>query len=316
MKLITFPGQGSPIGLDAFESYLTRNFNGFNRVFQASKYADIVKSIGARKTSADSIVGCSGLLFEAYQLENGTQEQLCFLGHSLGELSCLAAGNHLYDIPTTMNIARKRHELMVATTRQYKVTRGLEDMQFAMWAITAPKSTDLRRDLERIISKMQSLGAKSLQLANVNAKTQCVVTGFEQDLEALKQVLAQGNAIRFKSIPLANPDGIPFHNSEVLSPIIEPLKDFMWKKLKRTGSHTKRKLDHPIISNVSGCCETDVDTAISNFVSGSTKTVEFISCCETIDALEISTSANIGPGNVVGVLVKRNCGIGANFDWS
>ncbi|SCW03395.1 LAFE_0G09472g1_1 [Lachancea fermentati] len=300
MRVITFPGQGTPIALDVFYTYLSQSSKQFRNIFHDARHADLLRLIEAKPSNPSSIAACSNLLYKLYREFHPRIDEMCFLGHSLGELSCLASGNRLYDVNDVVAIAGRRNELMIQATNKYIQADKDFGSRFEMWAISAPRSTNLKLELEAIF-----LDFPDICLANINTPKQCVITGPEKKLKELKHKLSK-LVPRCRIVPLTNPAGIAFHNKCVLRQIQEPLHDFMWTKLKEQGLHVKRELDHPIISNFNGRIVYNVDEALENFVKCSSDTVQFVHCCETLDKIEVEETVHIGPGTVISGLVKKN----------
>ncbi|CUS20434.1 LAQU0S01e06502g1_1 [Lachancea quebecensis] len=306
MKVITFPGQGTPVALNVFRSYLAERSSAFRAVFWDRGRIDVARTIEQRPADPASIAACSFLLFDLYRRSpKGSAEEILFLGHSLGELGCLGAGNRLFGLPETMEIAHLRNELMVNAAGGRK---------FELWAISAPRSENLERELQ------PWLRVADASLANVNSRVQCVVT-VPQDPTADRKTTPQWAADLALQVPrcriqrLENPYNIPFHNREILQSIEEPLLDFMWQKLKSQGLHTSRELEHPIISNLNGKRITGVEEALESFAKSSCNIVNFVACCDTLKSLGVSKAVHIGPGGVIGKLMRRNCKLEKSQEW-
>ncbi|SCU82741.1 LADA_0C07646g1_1 [Lachancea dasiensis] len=305
-RLITFPGQGTPVLGHVFNSYLAQR----SPAILAGDHARLVaKQIEQTPGEPASIVACSFLLYKIHCSENrGNNASRVFLGHSLGELSCLAAGNSLFTLQQAMAIAHYRNSLMLQAVAQQQGAR-----EYSMWAISAPKAKSLANDVRRLI-KLQPKGS-SVALANINTDQQCVVSGTAEDFEHW-QVRLRGIVGRCKISRLKNPYRLPFHNPQVLAPIGEPLLSYMWENLKDQGLQTLKTLDHPMICNLTGGQVTDVHDALERFAYGSCNVVEFVKCCETVNSLDITEALHIGPSNVIGKLVAKNCQIRKSEVWN
>lgn len=329
MRLITFPGQGTPIPVGVLRSVVSQYQVEFEKVLErcGHRSIDLLKFTYANPTNPGSIAICSQLYYELYQqLAKPCKKVL--LGHSLGELSCLGA-NGLFSLNDLFDLANRRNELMVQYTRQYLLARrGQGSARFEMWALSSPKARNLPQDVKRVL---QTLPTTTVCVANANSVKQCVVTGLSADLESLRTEL-QLQIPKLRISELTNPDGIPFHNSTVLRPIQEPLYDAIWDVLKRNATNSRTTLDAPIVANLDGRISYYVHHAIERFVKSSSNTVQFTSCYDTINGLqEISLETEpregedspyfdsavcMGPGNVVYNLVKRNCPLVPPFEYS
>lgn len=307
MKVITFPGQGTPVALNVFRSYLAEGSSAFRAVFRDSGRIGVTRTIEQRPADPVSIAACSFLLFDLYRRSRkNNAEELLFLGHSLGELGCLGAGNRLFGLSETMKIASLRNKLMINAAGGNK---------YELWAISAPRSQNLECELQPL------LRVTDVNLANVNSRMQCVVTvpqGYTTDSKGTPQWAAELalQVPRCRIQRLENPFHIPFHNRNILQGIEEPLLDHMWQKLKSQGLHTKRELEHPIISNLNGKRITDVDKALESFAKSSCNVVNFVACCDTLNSLGVSKAVHIGPGEVIGKLMHRNCKLEKSQEWN
>ncbi|SCV05775.1 LANO_0H14906g1_1 [Lachancea nothofagi CBS 11611] len=299
MRLVTFPGQGSPVLTQVLKKYIAQR----SPAILASKDARLAMGLMERSPADPaSIAACSFLL---YQLLPADKTNQVFLGHSLGELSCLAAGNRLFSLTQTMQVATYRNKLMI---------EAAGGQEYGLWALSAPKALDLARDVKRLLPAATT--GTSLALANVNTLQQCVVTGSPADFAPWESELRRHiGRCRIKS--LENPYGIPFHNHHVLAKIREPLLDFMWQNLKSQGTNTQDKLDYPIISNLTGQLVCAVPEALENFARSSCNVVEFVKCCESVNLLNLHEAINVGPGAVISKLVIKNCHtISNNLEWN
>ncbi|AET41606.1 [acyl-carrier-protein] S-malonyltransferase Ecym_8328 [Eremothecium cymbalariae DBVPG len=301
MKLFSFPGQGSSISLSALNKWCQSLSSFQDKNIKAS---GLLRYVGENLSKPGSIAICSNLLYEHWRncdVGNGGEERV-MVGHSLGELGALngSGGNELFSLQEIFEIASFRHELMKRATLEYLSRQAFgEAAKFSLWALTCPRSKDLRGDL----------GLRgSLSLANHNSLKQCVITGFRRDLEALELPRLT------KVVELVNPDNVPFHDERILHGIKERLYEYMWVKLQDNGNHTRTLLDHPIISGLDGKMTYKLHTALEKFVHSSTKTVEFVECCKTAKEMNIEHAVHIGPGTLIGKLVERNTGI-PNHVW-
>lgn len=313
MRVFTFPGQGTPINLNVFQSYLSQTAPVFLKVFHDPKRRDLVRFIDANPANPGSISAVSNMLYRLYQLKHpGTQqqqEQKILLGHSLGELSCLSAGNSLFSLQDTFDIANYRNKLMVEATKNYLQRNRFND-SFQMWAVSSPSSKSLRQELDALLPSFP----QDVAIANDNSEKQCVLTGLQHSLETLRPEL-QTRFRRVKVKKLTNPESIPFHNNAVLRPIQEPLYDYLSEKVKERGMHTTQLLNYAIVTNLKGELTDKIDVALENFVKCSSNTVEFVSCCETLKKNGVTHAINIGPGTVLSGLLRRNYGEISQIDY-
>lgn len=297
MKLVTFSGQGTPIAIPVLMKVVEGRHVKVPR--------DLLQYVYRNPSSPGSIAVCSGLFYQLFQEKNEGDQLL--LGHSLGELSCLAA-NGLFGLEDLFSIAKYRNDLMVQCTKRYLTARGISE-RFALWALSSPRAQDLPQEVAGLL---QDLQINSVSIANANSVKQCVVSGLESELASLRIEL-QMNFPRLRITELSNPHGIPFHNSAVLSSTQEPLYDYIWQIMKKNNTHVQIQLDSPILCNLDGQVSTVVHRALEKFVRCSSNTVQFTWCYDTINemASELDEAVCMGPGNVIYNLVKRNCNLEA-----
>ncbi|EDO17165.1 hypothetical protein Kpol_1072p35 [Vanderwaltozyma polyspora DSM 70294] len=335
MKLITFPGQGTPISIPVLKAVIRNKSSSFDKILHKNLNSnDLLNYIINNPSSPGSIAVCSNFYYQLYSTSLSEskpllQDNQLLLGHSLGELTCLSL-NSLFSLKDLFDIANYRNELMVNFTGKYLTAHRLNGTtKFEMWALSSPFVENLPNEIFKLLSKSPSFSShfKSVSIANSNSVKQCVVTGLIADLESLRTEINY-KFPRLRITELTNPDNIAFHNNTVLRPIQEPLYDFIWNILKKNQTHTLTELNSPIISNYDGRISYFVHHAIEKFVKASSNTVQFTKCYDTINSLpQISddTSGNIddnvdlldeaicmGPGNVIYNLIRRNCTVKAH----
>lgn len=320
MKLVTFPGQGTPIPVAVLKALIRNKDAQFNTILNRGLHRrDLLEYIFRNPSSPGSIAVCSNFLYEMYgliseDLRPHHRDSLILLGHSLGELTCLKV-NELFTTKELFEIANYRNDLMVKYTEQYLRAYNRRGSKFEMWALSSPKATDLPYEIHKLLTESPTFpGSHTISVANANSVKQCVVTGLVEDLEALRTELHL-NIPRLRISELINPHNLPFHNNTVLRPIQEPLYDFIWKIMKNNGTHTWTTLNHPIVSNLDGKETKFIHHALDKFVKCSSTTVQFTKCYDTINRIAeatkdqedpLDTAICIGPGNVIYNLIRRN----------
>lgn len=323
MRLVTFPGQGTPISIPILKSVIRNKGKEFQTVLDNSgpKSSELLQFIFKNPSSPGSIAVCSNLYYQLYKTSKtmaasqDTPEKAVLLGHSLGELTCLSV-NSLFSLKDLFDIANYRNELMVQCTENYlHAHRISRSSLFEMWALSSPRATDLPDQVNRLLSTLQ---IQTVSIANANSVKQCVVTGLVEDLESLRTELhLQIPLLRITE--LTNPFNIPFHNSTVLGPTQERLYDYIWQIMKKNQTHTLTELDYPIIANLDGQVSTLVHHGLEKFVKCSSNTVQFTMCYDTINIdLEgrLNEAVCIGPGNVIYNLIRRNCPHLKTYEYS
>lgn len=318
MRLITFPGQGTPIAIPALKSVIRNKAKEFQAVLDRSGKGsqDLLQFVLQNPSSPGSIAVCSKLYYDMYKASvRDDSEQEILLGHSLGELTCLSA-NSLFTLRDLFDIANYRNELMVRCTEKYlHAHRISRSSLFEMWALSSPRATDLPQEVRQLIS---TLPIQTVSIANANSVKQCVVTGLVEDLESLRtEVHLRFPLLRITE--LTNPCNIPFHNSAVLGSAHGQLYEYIWQILKKNHTNTFTELNSPIIANLDGQISTLVHHALERFVKCSSNTVQFTMCYNTINEDlkdQISESVSMGPGAVIYNLIRRNCPTLANYEYS
>ena len=317
MRLVTFPGQGTPISIPVLKSVIRNKGKEFQSVLDNSgeKSHDLLQFIFKNPSSPGSIAACSNLYYQLYKTTETRPEKSVLPGHSLGELVCLSA-NNLFSLKDLFDIANYRNELMVQCTENYlHAHRISRSSLFEMWALSSPRATNLPEEVNRLLSTLPN---GTVSIANANSVKQCVVTGLVEDLESLRTELhSQFPLLRITE--LTNPFNIPFHNRTVLRPLQERLYDYIWKILKKNKTHTLTELDYPIIANLDGKVSFLVRHALEKFVKCSSNTVQFTMCYDAINydlSDDVNEAVCIGPGNVIYNLIRRNCPQLKTFEYS
>ncbi|KAG0671195.1 [acyl-carrier-protein] S-malonyltransferase [Kluyveromyces marxianus] len=300
-NLLSFPGQGSKILLERFNHWCV-NVSTFNNT-------NLINEFKNNLEKPESVAACSNLLHKYWLSKNERNKSATtyVIGHSLGELNALNASVNgiAFQCRDVMNIASFRNNLMIQAKQDYMRKNTLKDESYELWAITNFRSKDLRKDLLQLLKDSD---ANSVKLANDNAVNQCVVTGLPSDINKFKE-FCQLCKLKLKFSQLSNPFSIPFHNSNILRPIQEPLYDYIWDILKENGMQqlANEKVENPIISNVDGKLTNDFHTALEKFVVGSSEIVNFVASCHTIASeLDVEEAYHFGPGNSIGKLIERN----------
>lgn len=298
--LLSFPGQGRKIALERLE-YWSGNIKSFQKVCDG----DLIQHFSESLEQPGTIAGCSNLLYQEWREEHRETAEVVAVGHSLGELNALNAsvGGEAWKLADVMRIAQHRNELMVQMTQRYLEKNDIRNDVFELWAATNVRAASLREELGPLLRE------SGVQLANDNSAKQCVLTGLSKDLQRLGDELKSQCRSKYRLTKLNNPSCIPFHNNAVLRPLQEPLYDYIWSNLKDSGKHhlMGERLHHPIVCNIDGKLTERFDSALENFVKGSTNVVNFVDCCNTISKLEITSACHFGPGDSIGKLVERNC---------
>jgi malonyl CoA-acyl carrier protein transacylase len=104
-------------------------------------------------------------------------------GHSLGEYNALFAAG-VFDFQTGVRLVKQRANLMA------RASRG------GMAAVVGLIPDEIRQALV-------AAGLNSIDIANLNSRSQTVISGPERDLEASQMILEQAGAQLFKRLPVS-----------------------------------------------------------------------------------------------------------------
>ena len=287
MFSLVFPGQGSQtigMGKDFFENY--------DLVKDLFKQADESLDTGLSKiilegpkdqldltvNTQPAIFLISYAIFQVMKKEFNIDldKAKYFAGHSLGEYSALCAANFL-SFSDTIKLLKTRGEAM-----QNAVPKG----EGGMLAVLGSKV----EDIEYILSKNENNFI--VQIANDNSEGQIVLSGRNNDIEKLIQVLKSKN---IKNIKL--PVSAPFHcqlmnnATEIMRNEIQKL-NFQESKNKLISNVTAKE-----ISNKEELKTLLIDQ-IENRVRWRESVVHMIN-----DG--VNHFIEIGPGKVLSGLIKR-----------
>jgi len=200
-------------------------------------------------------------------------------GHSLGEYSALVAVGAL----TAADAARAVRAR--GTFMQEAVPAG----QGAMSAVLglAPEK------VAAICAEVAAATGQVVSPANYNDPGQTVIAGAAAAVEAAGLKLKEAGAKRVLPLPVS----APFHCA-LMAPVkarLEPvLRALAWQPL---GA--------PVVTNVEAAPNAEVARAVALLVEQVTAPVRWIECVEALAAAGVTQVVEVGPGKVLGGLVKR-----------
>ncbi len=200
-------------------------------------------------------------------------------GHSLGEYSALVAVG----------------ALSVADAARSVRARGTF-MQEAVPAGQGAMSAVLGLDPAKVTAICAEVAAETGQVvspANYNEPGQTVIAGAAAAVEAAGAKLKAAGAKRVLPLPVS----APFHCA-LMAPVkarLEPvLRAVAWKPLLR-----------PVVTNVEARANAEVARALPLLVEQVTAPVRWIECVEELARQGVTRVVEVGPGKVLGGLVKR-----------
>jgi [acyl-carrier-protein] S-malonyltransferase len=200
-------------------------------------------------------------------------------GHSLGEYSALVAAGAL-TAADAVRAVRARGTFM-----QEAVPAGQGAMS-AVLGLDPAKVT-------AICAEVAAATGLVVSPANFNDPGQTVIAGAAAAVEAAGVKLKAAGAKRVLPLPVS----APFHCA-LMAPVqarLEPvLRALAWRPLAR-----------PVVSNVEASAYADVARAVPLLLEQVTAPVRWIECVEALAAHGVTRVVEVGPGKVLGGLVKR-----------
>ncbi len=282
-----FPGQGSQkvgMGKDLIEKYAEAKIlwekaskvleeDGVNLsqlCFQGPE-----EELENTTNAQPAILTVSVILFKL--MEKYNIRPLVMAGHSLGEYSALVASSSL-KFEEAVRLVRKRGEYMLQAT-----PLGSGSM-----------SAILGLEEEKIIKLCQEVAAWGVvEVANYNSPAQIVVSGETKPLEKLTE-LAKEKGAR-KVIPLKV--SAPFHSS-----LMESAKENLAHYLERVHFADPQI---PVICNLNADYVKNREEVKLALIEQMTHPVRWVDTIKKMNAEGIDYFIEIGPGKVLGGLVKQ-----------
>jgi [acyl-carrier-protein] S-malonyltransferase len=207
-------------------------------------------------------------------------------GHSLGEISALAAAGAL-SFEEGLRLVRKRAELMK------KAGQLAPGGMAAILGLGIP-------ELEKVCSDASST-KEVVQVANDNCPGQVVISGAKRAVE--RAMVGAKTAGAKRALPLAV--SIAAHSS-LMAPIQEE-----WNLVVETAKFNPTQI--PVIGNVHARPLTDTASARADIIAQMQARVRWTESVQYMSANGIGTFVEVGTGTVLGGLVKRIVDGAANF---
>ena len=289
MNSIIFPGQGSQyvgMGYNWYENYseAKKIFNEADKILKEPLSNIIFKGpedlLTKTNNAQPAILIASIAVLEAIKSEKKIDlNSFCqFLaGHSLGEYTALYASGVL-DFESVVKLVKYRGELM---NKSDKSGEG------KMTAIIGLKINEI----ERILKDFKKKGV--CEIANDNSEGQVVISGDKESVDLFKSIAKKNGAKLSIDLKVS----APFHCK-----LMEEAAVKMSTEINKT-SFNQYKI--PVISNVKAIpCKgsSEFKTLLSQQI---TKTVKWRETIVLMENKGVKKIFEIGPGNVLGGLVKR-----------
>lgn len=199
-------------------------------------------------------------------------------GHSLGEYSALVAAGAL-SFEDAVHAVRKRGLFM-----EEAVPAG----EGAMAAVIGLSEESLRAFADEVTDD-----GESVQLANLNAPGQIVISGTAAGVETAGEKAKEAGAKRVLSLNVSG----PFH-SRLMKPAADRFKAVL-------DGITIRDADLPVIANVTADEMQTAADIYENLLAQMYSPVRWEETVRKLIDLGVDTFLEIGPGNVLSGLVKR-----------
>ena len=197
-------------------------------------------------------------------------------GHSLGEYSALVAAGSL-TLTDAVKIVRRRGELMQ------------EAVPVGVGAMAAILGLDAAKVAEACIEAAQD---QICSPANFNTPVQTVIAGHK---EAVERACAKCTEFGAKRAILLKVSA-PFHCA-----LMMPAQELLTPTLTAT---TFSDLSTPLVNNVDAAMVTSGDVARAGLIRQVSSSVRWATSIETMIAAGVDTFIEVGPGKVLGGLVK------------
>jgi [acyl-carrier-protein] S-malonyltransferase len=285
MKVFLFPGQGSQeIGMAADLFKADAQFRDLVRRASERTGSDLEKICLrgperelTRTKNLQPLLVCVSLGYLRHLTGKGIQPDRV-LGHSLGEISALAAAG-IVSFETAVDIATKRGELMDAAAAR---------VQGGMIAVI---STERETVLEILAQKFSSA---QLVLANDNTPNQIVLSGETAALEQFTALVTAEKLGQCRRLTVAG----PWH-----SPLMAQAQQEFSSWLETIEFHPPKV---PLIFNITAATETDPQKIRQLIARNLVEPVRWRTAMDSLRGAEDPALFEIGPGRVLSGLARAN----------
>lgn len=282
-----FPGQGSqtvgmgkdlaeqyPIAKQTFEEADTILGYALNKLMREGPVEELNDTLNTQPALFVNSVAAHRVFFNLYPGHNPA----ALAGHSLGELSALAAAGAL-SFADGLRLVRKRAELM---KRAGELSPG---------GMAAILNLDIPA-LDKVCAEA-STPDETVQVANDNCPGQVVISGSKPAVE--RAMAAAKSAGAKRALPLAV--SIAAH-----SKLMASIQD-EWKEAVFAANFSALKL--PVIGNVHAQPLKDESTARADIIAQMQSRVRWTESVQYLVSTGVNTFVEVGTGAVLGGLVKR-----------
>tara|TARA_B100001741_G_C16492958_1_gene570632 strand:- start:307 stop:1251 length:945 start_codon:yes stop_codon:yes gene_type:complete len=289
MNSLVFPGQGSQyvgMGKDLFDSFqeIRVIFEEVNDALDQNLSRLIFEGpddeLILTENAQPAIMTIGIAIIEILNSRGFSVDKISNIsaGHSLGEYTSLTALNSL-SLTDTAKLLRLRGKAM-----QNSFPNG----EGAMAAILGLDIIDIREAINS--SEIKNI----CQVANDNAPGQIVISGEINAVNDIIDLLKEKGAKKTIKLPVS----APFHCD-----LMSDAKDIMKKELMDI---VLNKPIIPIVQNTTVDSTEDIETIKNNLVNQVTATVRWRETMEKFKELGVDSIIEVGAGNVLTNLAKRN----------
>lgn len=271
LNALIFPGQGSQtvgMGQELYER-LSSAADLLDRANYVLGYdlKDLIfngrqEQLTDTKYAQPAIYTVSAMYLEKVKTDNLDYDYVA--GHSLGEYNALLAAG-VYDFETGLKLVAKRGQAMAA-----------QNGKGTMAAVMGLSEEEL-----------SSLMVPGAVMANLNSKTQIVISGTEEAIDAVGEKLVDREGIKFKKLRVS----AAFHSPQ-MAEAAETMKEIIEKTEMRPPKCF-------VVSNVTGKPTMDLSEIKANLIAQITGQVRW---CDTILAMKdagVTMLYEVGYGDVL-----------------
>ena len=281
-----FPGQGSQsvgMGKDLYDSIpkATGLLNEANEILgydlKKMMFEGPIEDLTDTRFAQPAIFTCSAMYLEKAKVQGITYEYVA--GHSLGEYSALYAAG-IFDFETGLKLVDKRAKAMAE-----------ENGKGIMAAVLGLSEDELKPFIDN---------RDDVVMANLNTKTQIVISGTEEGIDAVAHELKDREDISVKKLAVS----AAFH-----SPQMKNAADIMEKEINECDFNIPEVF---VVSNVAGRPTKDVEEIKKNLIAQITGQVRWYDSIIAMKDAGVEAFYECGNGKILrrinkGITLQPKC---------